>query len=343
VAEPVRIAASVAELLDGATDRQVLVAEDGKSGNWLERVTLHGQRHVAKHLTYDGDWIMRVMGDRDFWAYRAAQAGLFDQLPPTIDHAVVGLALDREGPARSALAGEATSGELVFLMHDVGTELVPEGDEVVAVSHHRDFLAHMAQMHAAYWGWTDDLGLQTMAQRLLPFAPDQVAVELRRPEPRPVPLVVAARGWACLPELAPDLAEVVFALHRDPTPLTRALADTPATFLHGDWKMGNLGRHADGRTILLDWAYLGAGPPLWDLMWYLALNRARLPESKEQSIECYRAALEATGIATEVWWDRQLALATVAIMVCFAWEKAVGDADELAWWAARVAAAGWAM
>ena len=323
----------MADLLDGATDRQVLVAEDGKSGNWLERVTVDGQRYVAKHLTYEGDWIMRVMGDRVFWAYRAAQAGLFDQLPPTVDHAVVGLALD----------GEGTTGELVFLMRDVGPQLVPEGDEVVAVAHHRDFLAHMAQMHAAYWGWTDDLGLETMAQRLSPFAPHTIAPELRRPEPRPVPLVVAAQGWTGLPERAPGLAEVVFALHRDPTPLTDALAETPATFLHGDWKMGNLGRHADGRTILLDWAYLGAGPPLWDLMWYLALNRARLPESKERSIECYRAAFEATGIATDAWWDRQLALATVAIMVCFAWEKAVGDADELAWWADRVAAAAWAM
>ncbi len=333
MAEPVRIAASVAALLDGVTDRQVLVAEDGKSGNWLERVTVDGQRYVAKHLTYEGDWIMRVMGDREFWAYRAARAGLFDQLPPTVDHAVVGVALD----------GQGTTGELVFLMDDVGAELVPEGDEVVAVAHHRDFLAHMAQMHAAYWGWTDDLGLETMAQRVLPFAPHTIAPELRRPEPRPVPLVVAAQGWTALPERVPGLAEVVFALHRDPTPLTEALAETPATFLHGDWKMGNLGRHADGRTILLDWAYLGAGPPLWDLMWYLALNRARLPESKDRSIECYRAALEATGIATDPWWDRQLALATVAIMVCFAWEKAVGDADELAWWADRVAAAGWAM
>jgi hypothetical protein len=333
VAEAVRIAGSVAELLLGATDRVMLVAEDGKSGNWLERVSIDGRPFVAKHLTYDSDWIMRVMGDREFWAYKAARAGLFDRLPPSIDHAVVGLALDGEGPA----------GELVFLMYDVRAALVPEGDQVVAVAHHREFLAHMAQMHAGGWNWADEVGLQTMAQRILPFAPHTIAPELSRPEPRPVPLVVAERGWACLPDLAPRLAEVVFELHRDPRPLTDALAATPTSFLHGDWKMGNLGRHRDGRTILLDWAYLGAGPPLWDLMWYLALNRARLPESKERSIESYRGALEGAGVATGDWWDRQLALATVAIMVCFAWEKAVGDPAELAWWADRVAAAEWAM
>ena len=74
-------------------------------------------------------------------------------------------------------------------------------------------------------------------------------------------------------------------------------------------------------------------------MWYLALNRARLPESKEQSIETYRGALERSGIATAEWWDRQLGLSTIAIMVCFGWEKAVGDPDELAWWDGQVEAA----
>ena len=55
--------------------------------------------------------------------------------------------------------------------------------------------------------------------------------------------------------------------------------------------MGNLGTHPDGRTILLDWAYPGSGPACWDLCWYLALNQARLPESKEATIERFRAAL----------------------------------------------------
>ena len=57
-------------------------------------------------------------------------------------------------------------------------------------------------------------------------------------------------------------------------------AQTPLTFLHGDWKLGNLGV-APGRTVLLDWTYPGIGPIAHDLAWYLSLNRARLPESKE--------------------------------------------------------------
>ena len=71
------------------------------------------------------------------------------------------------------------------------------------------------------------------------------------------------------------------AVRRAPWLLADAVAATPSTFLHGDWKMGNLGSHPDGRTILIDCAYPGEGPACHELGWYLAINRARLPESKE--------------------------------------------------------------
>lgn len=106
------------------------------------------------------------------------------------------------------------------------------------------------------------------------------------------------------------------------------MRSTPATFLHGDWKMGNLGRHADGRTILLDWAYPGSGPVLWDL----ALNSARLPIDKVATIEALRDALERRGVATTDWFDLQLDLCLLGMTACFGWEKAVGDDDELRWW-----------
>jgi len=63
-----------------------------------------------------------------------------------------------------------------------------------------------------------------------------------------------------------------------------------------------------GRTILLDWAFPGAAPACWDLCWYLALNRARLPEPKETVISRFRAALEHYGIDTGSWWQQQLDL-----------------------------------
>jgi thiamine kinase-like enzyme len=132
------------------------------------------------------------------------------------------------------------------------------------------------------------------------------------------------------------MARVARAVQADPEMLTGPLAATPVTFLHGDWKMGNLGTHPHGRTILIDWAYPGSGPACWDLCWYLALNQARLPESKEATITRFRNALERHGVTTSDWFDTQLDLCLIGIMATFGWEKALGHDDELRWWERRV-------
>jgi hypothetical protein len=61
----------------------------------------------------------------------------------------------------------------------------------------------------------------------------------------------------------------------------------------------------------------------------------RLPESKEDTIARFRADLERNGIGTAGWWDRQLGLCLLGAAVQFGWEKALGDTDELGWWADR--------
>jgi hypothetical protein len=322
----------VAELLAGVTWREPLVADDGKSGNVLERVEIDGVRYVVKHQSVEADWIMRVTGDRVFWPLRLWRSGLLHRVPPTIDHAVEAMAVDGEGPGA----------QLAVLMRDVGDALIPEGDDVVDVAVHAGLIDDMASLHASFWGWRDDVGVQTMVERLGMFAPATIAPELRvpgAPESVPVPIRVADQGWRQLPDVAPALAGLVLPFHDDPEPLIAALAATPLTFVHGDWKMGNLGRHPDGRTVLIDWAYPGRAPGCWDLMWYLALNRARLPESKEATIGRYRSGLERRGIDTSGWWERQLGLSVIAMMVVFGWEKAVGDPDELRWWEDRAVAA----
>jgi aminoglycoside phosphotransferase (APT) family kinase protein len=114
-----------------------------------------------------------------------------------------------------------------------------------------------------------------------------------------------------------------------------ALAETPATFVHGDWKAGNLGAHPDGRTILLDWGWPGRAAPLVDLAWYLAVNCDRLPQSKEDAIEHYRRSLAGHGISTVGWWERQLGLALLGGFLQLGWSK-TGDPAELSWWVDRV-------
>jgi hypothetical protein len=274
---------------------------------------------------------MRVTGNMQ-WEFRVWRAGLYQRVPAMIDHAMIGMALDESaGQPRTAM-----------LMHDRSADLVPPGDNRIPISQHAGFIRHLAQMHAANLGWQDDLGLYTLARRPLFFAPATIAPELARDQVSPT-LKVAERGWALLPERDAALFELVTAVHRDPATLAGQLAETPQTFIAGDWKMGNLGTRPAGETVLLDWAYPGEAPPAWELAWYLALNRARIPESKSDTIARYRQALEAAGVATKPWWERQLGLCLLAMAATIGWDKAVGDTAELAWWSeqAQEAATRW--
>jgi hypothetical protein len=318
----------IQDLLARASSRQRVQPADARAGAAYERVTASGDAYFLKRLSPESDWIMRVTGDRVHRPYLVWQAGIMGQVPGCIDHAVVAMELD----------GSGDQAVLTVLMRDIGEHLVPPGDTMVPASQHESFIAHLAALSARFWGWQDDIGLTTMAQRLRFFAPGNIAAELAAPQVPP-PVAAAAAGWRALPGRSPLLARVARLAHDRPEVITGPLAQTPRTFLHGDWKMGNLGTHRDGRTILLDWAYPGAGPACWDLCWYLALNRARLPEPKEAAIDRFRAELERHGIATGGWWQEQLDLCLIGIMATFAWEKALGDANELAWWQEQAAAA----
>jgi hypothetical protein len=306
------------EVLARATNRTVVNPQDGKSGAQFEKLTVDGQHYFLKVVSYDGDWIMRCTGNVDHWEYKVWQAGLYDRVPPEIDHAMVAMSL--------------ADGRLSMLQRDISEHLVPEGDALVTLEQADAFMDHMAAFHAGFWGWTDNVGVATIEQRINFFSDDNIEREMQAAEP-PVPIVVAQEGWALLPERAPDLAAAVEVCRANPTALADRLRTLPLTFIMGDWKMGNLGYNAATRqTILLDWAYPGAAPGLWDLFWYLGVNRARLPRSKEETIALYRDALERRGIATTEWWDDAVQLCALAQMCMMGWEKAVGDADELAWW-----------
>ncbi len=317
------------DLLSRATDREVVRPVDGKSTSTFERVTIDGRPYFLKRLSPATDWIMRATGDHVHRPFLVWRAGIMDGVPPCIDHAVVAM----------EVSGTDDHAELAMLMRDVGLDLVPEGDAAVPSRQHEGFIDHLAQLSATFWGWRDVVGgLTTMAQRFRFFDAANVARELEVADP-PGAIVAADAGWRQLPERSPALSAVADAVHEDPGILTGPLEATPVTFLHGDWKMGNLGTHADGRTILLDWAYPGSGPPCWDLCWYLALNRARLPEGKEAAIARFRDALGRHGIDGAGWFETQLDLCTVGIMATFGWEKALGGEDELRWWEQRVAGA----
>ncbi len=319
------LAASIEDLLRGATDRGPMTAADSKSGARFERVWIDGRPHVVKHLHVDDDWIMRSTGDLGCRPVQVWRSGILDQLPACIDHAVVGAAagLGRDGWGAA------------LLMRDLSASLVPEGNGPVPLEQHLTFLDHMAALHATFWGWTDTVGLAPPHHRYLEFSPEGVSLESQRGWPDPVPPLII-EGWKRFATIGGHIADPVIDLAHDPSPLVEALATVPSTLLHGDWKLGNLGSLPDGQTVLLDWAVPGEGCPAAELAWYLALNTARLPQTKEEAIAAYRASLESHGVDTSGWWDRALALSLLGAVVQFGWEKALGGPGaELEWWLGR--------
>lgn len=315
-------AGSVEELVSGATRRVPFRAEDGKSGSGFERVEIEGRRYVLKVLHVDDDWIARSLGDLACWPALLWTSGMLDAVPAAIDHTVVRVAT---GLGRNGWDG-------ALLMRDVGDRLIPEGDAPVGPDQHAGLVDGLARFSAHFWGWRDHIGLLPASVRWSFFGPGMLDVERRLGWPHPVPKI-AGDGWEQFAaRVAAPVADIVDGLRREPWVLVEALRTTPWTLLHGDWKMGNLGRHPDGRTILLDWTFPGEGPACHDLAWYLALNRDRLPEPKEAAIARFRVALEHHGVATDGWWARQLDLCLLGALVQFGWEKALGDDDELNWW-----------
>lgn len=308
--------------LVGGRPRAPMVAADSKSGARFERVMIDGERHVLKYQDVRDDWLMRATGDLGQRFVTLWASGLLDAMPPVIDPVVVGCAVEGHVSA--------------VLMRDVSATLLPLGDVQIPLAAQERYLDHMAAVHAAFRGWRDDVGLTPLANRYLAFAPAVAQAEADLGSGALVPRLIG-QGWAALPGVAPRLAAVVLPLLDDLSPLYAALCEVPHTFVHGDWKAANIGSHADGRTVLLDWGELaGEASPLADLSIYLALNSARLPVTKEATIACYRAALGRHGVSTRGWWERALALELLAGAVQFGWEKALGGpGPELSWWEAR--------
>ena len=311
------------DLLVAASSRQPWVPEDTKSGARFERVVIDGERYVLKYEDPRDDWLLRATGDPGERYVRLWEAGLLGRMPAVIDPAVVAAGFD-------GAVG-------MVLLRDVTAQLLPPGRPFSTEQHTR-FVDHMAAMHAEFWGWRDEVGLTPLATRYLVFSPAVAAAEAARGSGAVVPRVMA-RGWDRLPEVSNRLAELVLPLLNDPAPLVAALGAVPHTLVHGDWKAANLGSHADGRTVLLDFGEVpGEASPIADLSWYLALNTDLLPETKDETIATYRSALQRHGIDTADWWDTTVALELLATMLQFGWEKALGGpGPELGWWEAWAA------
>jgi hypothetical protein len=315
-------AGSEAELLAGCTSRTPMQPADGLSNVPMERVVIDGERMIVKWLAPETDWVMRMSDDTKVLPVLLWELGLYDEIAAFLDPAVV-----------AACRDDAT-GRAGLLMRDLGEWFMPEGATPFTVGQHGALVRSMAAFHAGFWGWHDEVGMCDDSTRFSFFSPRRLAREAARGPLTGVPAHVQP-GWDALRELVPETANPIADLVSDPTPLVAALAETPRTLIHTDWKGGNLGLLPTGRTVLVDWAFPGEGAACSDLAWYLAVNCDRLPASKEDTIASYKAGLVAAGVELDGWFGRQLELALVGAFCMLGWSK-TGDPVELGWWAERV-------
>ena len=154
--------ADLNELLATATERAPWQPGDTKSGARFERVVIEGSRYVLKYQDPKDDWLLRATGDPGARYVRLWEEGLLDRLPDVIDAAVV--AADFDGAVGRVL------------LRDITDALLP-ADQPFSEARHSRFLDHMAALHAAFWGWKDDVGLTPLAVRYLTFSPTVAAAE----------------------------------------------------------------------------------------------------------------------------------------------------------------------
>ena len=104
--------------------------------------------------------------------------------------------------------------------------------------------------------------------------------------------------------------------------------------------------------ILLDWSTTTVGPGALDLAWYLCINAHKLPCSKDDAIDIYRA--ERRRLSVLPWqgddWEHELTLALLTSALRLGWlrgynavhaptDLAARERTEVAYWAERALAA----
>ena len=300
----------------------------GKSGALLERVVIGGQPYVLKHLD------LAPTG-------RCGPRGACGPASRAVGAWHLGAAARLHQPADRCCARKSAAARLgccTLVMRDVGPGWSPPPTGRSPPGQHPGFLPHMAALHAAFWDCGADCEVVPAMHRYLELSPWMA--RLRRLRRTAAGAAARGQGLAAVAEVAPEGSRRGNPAGLRPGPLVAALSSTPHTFVHGNWKLDNLGTDDAGRTVVLDWEQPGLGAPLpiWP-------GTSRSTPAACHSRRRNRSPPIATpwrqlGIDTEPWWDRQLALSLLGALVQFGWEKALGGYDEeLAWWEAKALAA----
>jgi hypothetical protein len=331
--------------LDGI--REEHFPNDGWSGASMTLLRRGGgDRFVLKRDSVAQDWIARATSDgpvlREAWFAAHGPA-----LPSPVRAPYLGVGQDG-----------ATFG---ILMPDL-TGVLFDWDAPITTEQLERVLGGLADLHARSRHARDLDGARWCPLR------ERITLICRSSLERPGPArdAVADRlvpGWDAWDRLAaPAARDVIASLSDDPVPLIEALDAQPATLIHGDLKLANVGIEADGSVVLVDWQMVMIAPIAIELGWFLVSNVASLPLRPEDVILRYRSKLgyamadadDGDGSVGEVAFDEDGVDAAILVgLLLRAWRKGadaeagimlgsgVTAADDLAWWCERaVEAAG---
>ncbi len=315
---------------------------DGWSGAELTQLRRGSERYVLKRDSLERDWIARATADgpilREAWfaAYGPA-------LPPPVRAPYLGA-----GRADDAFA---------LLMPDLTGVLFDWANPISGPELER-LLGGLAELHAYPWVTSGDVDGG-------PWCPlrERITLICRANLERPGPArdAVASRllpGWDAFDRLAPVGArDLIDGLGRDPQPLLDALGQQPATLIHGDLKLANIGIEPDGSIVVVDWQMVTMAPVAVELGWFLVANVASLPLPPDAIFERYAAKLQYASSDAEDgsrWvggpgsFDRDHEDAAILVgLLLRGWRKGadteagvvhasgVSAAEDLAWWCDR--------
>ncbi len=305
---------------DWRTYRQLL--SGGLSGATIERISLRSMAAdgtpqnqttlILKSLDPAKNWIMRATDDTRCREILFTQSPLWERLPQAIWSPIIACSLSggKSSSAEGSIAVSATRSRPLpasgaILMNDLQPSIFPasrcyaQPDFPVLAR----ILDHLAELHATFWedptlrqlSW-----LATPADAILAITPENLA-----PRSTDASMYVndALAGWQALWQmLDPADATVIRNLLDHPAQLLAAVTQAPATLVHGDTWLANMGER-NGRLVLLDWAFVSAGPPTFDSLWLANTWRTLDPD---RVLTDHRAMLAHHGVAAvrdDATWD----------------------------------------
>jgi hypothetical protein len=328
----------------GATPTQVLRTPFNVphySGSLLEKITCRCDgrtaSYVLKRLVPEADWIMRLTSDTLVREIALYLCGIYASLPDQLWHPIVAAAHDGQSWA--------------ILMEDITVWLALPA--MLTSGQRNQLIRHLAVLHRHFWNGPQleepGLGLSSLIDFVSILSPATIARDSINGHQTPV-LQLAAYGWHVFERIADrELFGLITGLQNDPTSLLEALGAMPATLVHGDFKLANIGIQAanpEARTIVLDWQDATRGPAFLDLAYWLAVNPGLFPgQEKDIAIDQYRNSLAELGIVyTDKDWARETALCLLAGGgLRLFWQLALrvereeaGSVEDLHWWEEKV-------